>query len=307
MANFAYFDQLEQKINLLISERKFKEAFNLCKDSILKYPDETRFTKIKAKIEEAVEDENQSIIEDELDKIKILWKAKKYIDILKILKDLIAVSPNNSKIKSLYAEAEEAYRKQHQGLIEKFTKEQRVRLEEVLKDNPGQLPEELFILSKENEGNPDVKALVKEFQDKLIAGKIKDKKELLESTKYDVIENFLDELRKIDSSNLQIQVIEKNISKKRLEGAFTENKEYLYSGEKHLDTLMKLKKYDKVIIAAEEILGVKSDNKLVRNILEIAKKKYRTQLKYLAAASIEKNYPNLEQEYQSDKSKFIKI
>lgn len=307
MANFAYFDQLEQKINLLISERKLKEAFNLCKDAILKYPSETRFNKIKTKIEEAVEEENQSIIQDKLEKIKSLWKEEKYLEILKILKELILAAPNNTKIKSLYAEAEEAYRKQYQALRARFVREQESRLTEVLNKNPEQLLEELYILEKENEGNVDVKKLVNEFQDKLIAKKIKDKNELLLSNKYDVIDNFIEELRKIDKLNPRIQAITQAVKERKLQGEVVQKQEYLYSGEKHLDTLLKLGKYDKVIKAAEEILSVDTNNMAVQNILATAKHKYSQQLKNLTAESIEKNYQTLKQEYDSDKSKFIKL
>lgn len=307
MANFAFFDQLEQKINFLISERKLKEAFNLCKDTILKYPSETRFNKIKTKIEEAVEEENQSIIQDKLEKVKILWKDGKYLDILKILKELILAAPNNTKIKNLYTEAEEAYRKQYQELRARFIKEQELRLTEVLNNNQGQLLEELFILEKENEGNSDVKKLVNEFQDKLIERKIKDKSDLLLSDKYDVIDNFLKELRKIDKSNPRIQDIIQAVKKRKLEGEVVQKQEYLYSGEKHLDTLLKLGKYDKVIKAAEEILFVDKNNVTVQNILATAKQKYSHQLKYLTAESIENNYQTLKQEYISDKSNFIKL
>ena len=57
MPNFAYFDQIEQKINFLLTEKKYREAFNLCKETLVQYPEETRFQKIKNKIEEAVSEE----------------------------------------------------------------------------------------------------------------------------------------------------------------------------------------------------------------------------------------------------------
>ena len=307
MANFAYFEQLEQKINFLLTDRKFKEAFALCKEYILQYPEESRFIKIKNKIEKAVEEENEKITKDKLEAIKPLWKEEKYIDILKILKDLINASPNNAKLKSLYLDAENLYKKQFEKLNAKFNEEQRKRLNNVLQNNPGQINEELYILEKENPGSLNVKNLVLEYQDKLIEKKIEDKKELINSDKYDIIENFLEELKKIDKSNKRIQDIEKELKSRKLEGEIGQTKEFVYGGEKHLDTLLKLKKYDKAIKTAEEILKVDPNNINVRKVLKYSEKKFQNQLKYLAAESIEKNFQNLKEEYEQDKKKFIKI
>lgn len=307
MASFAYYDQLEQKINFLLTEKKFKEAFTLCKECIQQFPTESRFSKLINKIEKAVEEENEKIIKDKLEAMKILWKEEKYLEILKALKDLLRVSPNNSKLKNLYLEAEESYKKQFEKLNEKFNKEQRQRLNEILKSNPGQLTEELYILEKENPGNQNVKNLVLEYEDKLIEKKIEDKKELISSNKYDVIENFLDELRKINKLNKRIQDVEAEIKSRKLEGEIIQTKEFVYGGEKHLDTLIKLGKFDKVIKAAEEILKVDPTNITANEALSLSKKKYKDQLRGLAADSITNDFQNLKTEYEQDRTKFIKI
>lgn len=307
MASFAYYEQLEQKINFLITEKKFKEAFSLCKDCIKQFPTESRFSKLINKIEEAVEEENEKIIKDKIEAMKPLWKEEKYLEILRILKDLLRLAPNNSKLRNLYLEAEESYKKQFEKLNEKFNKEQHKRLDEILKNNSGQLTEELYILEKENPGNQNVKNLVLEYEDKLIAKKIEDKKELINSNKYDVIENFLDELRKINKLNKRIQDVEVEIKSRKLEGEIVQTKEFVYGGEKHLDTLVKLEKFDKAIKAAEEILKVDPQNISAKEVLTFSKKKYKNQLRGLAADSIINDFQNLKIEYDQDKSKFIKI
>lgn len=307
MANFAYFDQLELKINSLLNDRKFKEAFSICREAILQYPSETRFIKIKERIEKAVEEENEKIIQNKLEEIKPLWKEEKYLEILKTLKNLLAASPDNSKIKNLYIDAEKLYRKQYEKLNEKFNRDQRIRLDSILKENPSQLAEELYILSKENSGNAIVKNLVTEYEEKLIAKKIEDKKELINSNKFDVIENFLDELRKINKFSKKIQEIESQIKSRKLEGEIVQTKEFVYGGEKYLDTLSKLKKFDKAMKAAEEILKVDPNNKEAKTVLEESAEKYKDQVRDLAIDSINKNLEGLKTEYNQDKTKFIKI
>ncbi len=307
MANFAYYDQLELKINSLLNDRKFKEAFSICREAILQYPNETRFEKIKERIEKAVEEENENIIKNKLEEIKPLWKEEKYLEILKILKNLLAASPNNSKIKNLYLDAEKSYRKQYEKLNEKFNKDQRIRLDSILKENPSRLTEELYILTKENSGNQIVKTLVAEYEEKLIAKKIEDKRELINSNKFDVIESFLDDLRKINRFSKKIQEIESQIKSRKLEGEIVQTKEFVYGGEKYLDTLVKLKKFDKAMKAAEEILKVDPENKEAKEVLEDSTGKYKDQVKDLAVDSINKNLQGLKTEYDKDKTKFIKI
>lgn len=307
MANFAYFDQLELKINSLLNDRKFKEAFSLCRETILQYPNETRFVKIKERIEKAVEEENENIIKNKLEEIKPLWKEEKYLEILKTLKNLLAASPNNSKLKNLYLDAEKLYRKQYENLNEKFNKDQRIRLDSILKENPNQLAEALYILTKENSGNTIVKNLVSEYEEKLIAKKIEDKRELINSNKFDVIESFLDDLRKINKFSKKIQEIESQIKSRKLEGEIVQTKEFVYGGEKYLDTLVKLKKFDKAMKAAEEILKVDPENKEAKEVLEDSAEKYKDQVKDLTVDSINKNLQGLKTEYDKDKTKFIKI
>ena len=307
MPNFAYFDQFEQKINVLLTEKKYRDAFNLCKEILLKYPEEKRFIKIKEKIEEAVSEENERIIKEKLEGLNPLWKEEKYSQILRTLKELLQVDPNSLKMKKLYQEAEILYRKQFEKFQEDFNKKQNRRLTDLLDNNPLILMEELYILERENPNNESVKKLVADFRDKLIAKKIREKEELLNSTKYDVIENFIQELIKIDKGNGRIQELEKQIKKRKFSTETDQTKEFVYSGEKHLDTLMKLKKYDKAIKVANEILTIDKNNIPVKRMLEKAKEKYSGQLRDLAAASILDHFQELKTRYSQDKSRIIKI
>lgn len=307
MANAAFFEQLEQKINILLTSKKYQEAFDLCKDCLAKHPQEGRFLKLKEEIEQAVSDENEKIVMEKLDALRPLWKEKKYAEILRNLKDLLKIDPENSKLKDLYLEAETAYRKQFEKSQKEYNKQQNERLSELLKNNPEQLAEELFVLEKENPGNKNVRALTGEFRSKLILKKIKDKRALLDSEKYADIEHFLQELSRIDDTSTQVKELAQEIKNRKFQSSLIESKEFVYSGEKSLDTLMKLKKFDKVIRAANEILQVDKKNSYVRSILNTATAKYFTQLKNLAADAIIQNFPALKSEYLQDKSKFVKI
>ena len=93
-----YLAQEEQKINGLIGSKRYSEAYNACKQLLLRFPEEKDLLKIKKRIENEVAEENEKIIEEKLNSLKPLWKSNSYADILKTLKELLALSPNNSKI-----------------------------------------------------------------------------------------------------------------------------------------------------------------------------------------------------------------
>lgn len=290
-----------------MTDKKYREAFNICKDCIFKYPEEGRFAKLKDRIEKAVVEQNEKVIKDKLDTLKPLWKAEKYSDILISVKELLRIDPTNSKLKDIYQEAEIAYRKQFERLQLEFNKKQNERLAELLNTNANQLIEELFVLEKENPNNQNVRILVADFRDKLIAKKIKDKKELLNSEKYSDIDHFLQELTNIDKFSKRIQEVSQQVKARKVETATIQAKEFVYSGGKYLDTLMKLGKYDKVIKAASEVLQVDKNDQYAKSTLKTAKRKYSNQLRNLAANAILKNLPILKSEYLKDKSKFIKL
>ncbi len=307
MSNRAYFEQLEQNINGLIANEKYREAYNLCKEILNKFPDEKRFLTIKAKIEEAAADKNNRIIEAKLEAMDPLWDQKKYVDILRGLKDLINLAPNNEKLKKLFAKAQNYYAEQMEELKIEFKEKQNTRLTELLNTNPDQLVNELFELEMENPGNTTVREIAMEFRDRLIAKRIAEKDELIHSDKYEAIENFIGQLKKVDPKNPRIATVENIVEQQKLGTLIAQKKEFAYSGFRHLDTLMKLKKYDKAIKVANELLAVEKSNSKITNILKSAERKYFKQTKMICIENIIAESNKLKEEYQKDKSAYIRI
>ena len=217
------------------------------------------------------------------------------------------LSPNSSKLQKLYQEAQIKYQNQVAVSQEKFEKKQRSRLDELLKTNETLLIEEIFLLETQNSDVPRIRKLAQEYRDKIIEKKIKEKEELIYSDKYDAIANFIEQLRKIDKDNPRIAEVENISGGKKLTNQSEQKSEYIYAGQTHLDTLMKLKKYDKVMAAAEEILKTDPDNKTAKQLLEEATQLFFAQTREESISSINKNLPDLKQEYKKDKTKFTTI
>ncbi|MEK7126516.1 MAG: hypothetical protein AAB848_00260 [Patescibacteria group bacterium] len=303
----AFFRQAEQNIVQLIHEKKYKEAYSFAKQFLERFPHEKTFIKLKEQIEEAVEEENESLVNEKLQNLKPLYKEEKYEEILKGLKELLILSPNSSKLQKLYQEAQIKYQNQVAVSQEKFEKKQRARLDELLKTNETLLIEEIFLLETQNSDVPRIRKLAQEYRDKVIEKKIKEKGELIYSDKYDAIANFLEQLRHIDKENPRIAEIENITGGKKLTNQSEQKSEYIYAGQTHLDTLMKLKKYDKVMTAAEEILKTDPNNETAKNLLEEATQLFFAQTREESIDSINKNLPALKQEYKEDKTKFTTI
>src|SRR3989338_8557525 len=111
MSSSAFLNQREQNIRHLLSQKKFQQAYNDCIGVIKEYPDEGIFYKLKTEIEEAVAEENQTIIDKKLEEIEPLWDNENYTAIIKELENLLKLSPANIKLQKLLQKAQTKYRK----------------------------------------------------------------------------------------------------------------------------------------------------------------------------------------------------
>lgn len=289
MSDSPYFDQLEQNIQSLLSEKKIKQAYEMCMKVLDKMPGEPRFSKLKKRIEDSVEEENNKIIEKTISDLKPLWSEKKYAEILKKLEPLLQVSKNNGKLNDLIIEAQEKYKEQIEELKKEFEKNQRTRLTKIFEESPERMIDELYFLETNNSSDEVTKKLVTEFRDKLIEKKIKDKKDLLDSDKFDVIYNFIEELKKIDDKNLRIKEVDEKTRRRQNETQMENKGEFVYKGENYLSTLMKINKYAEAIRVAEEILQTDPNNGEVKGILEEAKSKFYDQSRDETISIMEKD------------------
>lgn len=305
--SLGYFEQLEQNINHLLADKKYKQAYQLCSEILIKFPEEKRFLKLKEHTEEAAKIENEKIVENKLKEFETLWQQEKFVEILKELKDLFLIAPENKKLKKFYHAAQEAYREKVEKLKKEFKQKEISRLDTLFSNNPEELLEELFALERANPGNLEIKSLTTNYRDRLIAKKIAEKQQLLNSDKYPDIDHFIQQLEKIDDKSPRIRDLMASVDNRKRKSQLEQTGEFVYQGLAHLDTLMKLKKFDKVIQAANEILSVDEKNKKIKRILSKAKNKLFQQTKELTVDSILCNKDSLKTAYLQNKDNFIKL
>jgi len=159
----------------------------------------------------------------------------------------------------------------------------------------------------EYKDNAKIKALVKKYREKIIEKEVKKKKELLNSNKFDDIESFIDNLKRIDDSSVTIKNIQKYILRRKMGHQVENIEEFIYSGEESLSTLMKLKKYEEAEGVAREILRTSPDNRKVKRILRKAGRKAFFLNQKEVAKTIIKSFPKLKENYKKNKQDFIRI
>ncbi len=303
----AYTDQIEQKINTMLADKKYGKAYELCNEFLKKYPYKRRFLKLKRKIENAAGAENRRYIKTQLKEMKPLWREKNYLEILKQIRPLLKYGKKYPKLGELYMKAQIAYREQIKKLEEKYKKEQTKKFDKLLKEDQKKLIQELFNLEKNNPGNQIVKEIARKYRHEVIIQRINERGDLIYSRKYTAIENFLKELKKIDKNNIELKRLETNIHKRKFGTQIEEKGEYVYRGLQHIATLMKLKKYDKALQASEELLEVDKTNREIIKFLRKARSKNFKQTRSKSAKIIDENFPKLKEEYKKDKAAFIKL
>ncbi|MBI2634290.1 hypothetical protein HYW82_01295 [Candidatus Peregrinibacteria bacterium] len=302
-----FFQEAEQKIRRLIDEKQYRQAYGLCKEYLMEYPYDELFLNLKTEIEELVNENNENIINKKIVELEKDFKEEKYAGILEELKKLLEVNPRHKQLVKFFRKTQGAYEKQIGKNQQYFDENQRQRLEILLEQNPAGLIEELFILEKNNPGNQNVLNLTTEFRDKLIAEKIKEKEELIYSEKYEAIENFIKELETVDAKNQRIAEIGKMAKARQHYSQLHDKEEFLYQGEKHIDTLMKLKKFDKAIKAANELLAIDRFNTRILKLLEKARKKLFTQSSEETIDIIQKKQEQLNTDHKNNPDKYIEL
>ena len=307
MTDSPYILQLKQRIRLLMSEKKFKEAFESAQELVTKHPDDKEFLALIQEVKEGAAKENNKLVEQKIKEVKPLIKENKYSEALVILKKLFSIAPNNPTLIKFYSKTQAQYQDYSKEIAEKFKVEKRASYDKLLAEDEDKLLFELFNLEKNSSGNQNVLSLTKEYRDKIIKKKLELKKDLIYTDKFDDIQNLISQLQKIDPTNPEVVELEKTINF-RLHGSQIDNKkEFVYRSSKYLVTLMQLKKYEEAIKVALEILDVNHKDELVLKILEKAENKFFTQSRKLAIESVKSKQAALKADYEKNKETFVKI
>jgi hypothetical protein len=307
MSKSAFINQACQKIRRLIAQEKLKEAYTICQGFLQEYPNEDDLLMLAHGIEVQVDENNQKIVDEKLKDLAKLWKEEKYSEIITELKKLLKASPENSKLIEQFERAKSSYKKQVDTLQSNFFKGQRERLEKILRDQPDELQSALYILESNNQNNLKIKALSKEYKDKLIKKRIKERSALLKSGKSEEISNFIQGLKKIDKENEELKKLEQSSKIQTHKSQLNKKEEYIYEGMTKFDDLMKLGEYDHAITVADEILKIEPKYQPAQKAKKRAERNFYFHTKRLVIKEIAMLNKKQKKSYKENPSEFIKL
>jgi len=308
MDNEAFFQQFKRNIEVLLSQGKLEEAFEKCQLALQKFPNEKSLLKIKRDIETQITYKNEKEIKTNIKTAKTLFGQGEIEQALRLTKDTFSLAPSNEKLKGLYRKFQEAYKEKLEETEENFIKKKYESLKNLIDE--GDYPQ--FIqatdrLESENQANKNIQKLLKDVRTILIEKEIKNRKDLLNSEKFEDIENFIQGLEKIDANSETIRQLKNYVKRRKMGSQIEDVEEFIYTGESNLNTLMKLGKYEEAILVCEEILQTNPENSAVVAIFRKAKRKAFYKSRAEAIKNILAKLPALKAEYKQNKENFIRI
>jgi len=308
MDNEAFIQQFERNIEVLVAGGKLEEAFEKCKEALQKFPNEKSLQKIKENLEEQLLDKNKKEVKDNIKQAKNLFRQGEIEQSLRLIKDTLTLAPNNEDLKDLYRKFQTAYKEKLEEAEKEFIKKQYEYLKKLIDgDQYPQFIQAADRLENENKSNRNIQKLIKDVKTILIEKEIKNKKDLLDSEKFEDIENFIQGLENIDATSEITKNLRAYIKRRKTGSQIEDMEEFIYAGENSLFTLMKLKKYEEAMQVCEEILETNPNNGAVIGIYKKAKRKTFYKSRDEAVENILQKLPALEAEYDQNKENFIRI
>lgn len=304
----AFFHQLQKNIETLVTEGKFSEAFEECVKILKLHPEQEEILQLKKSIEKKLLEQNKEEIKEGIKEAKKLEKEDAPEKALKKLKDLLKLSPNNEKLRRLYLKIQSKYKEKLEEEQEKFIEQKTKEFEELIKkDDIPQLLQSLNSLQNEYTRNKPIQVLVKKTKQELIQKEIEEKRDLLNSTKFDDIKSFIQDLKNIDEKSAVINKLEQYAKSRQMGSQIETFEEFVYTSKHDLKTLMKLEKYEQAATVAVELLETDPNNSEAAKILKKAEGKAFTQNRKEVVKNIKTILPALEAQYKQNKQNFVKI
>lgn len=308
MDNEAFLQQFERNIESLLAQGQLDEAFEKCQLALQKFPSEKSLLKIKRDIETQIAYKNEKEIKANIKTAKNLFSRGEIEQALKLIKNTFPLAPNNEKLKDLYRKFQEVYKEKLEEAEKNFIKKQYENLKKLIdEDNYSQFVLATDRLESENQANKNIQKLLKDVRTILIEKEIKSRKDLLNSEKFEDIENFIQGLEKIDADSEAVKQLKNYVKRRKMGSQIEDVEEFIYAGENNLNTLMKLGKYEEAILVCEEILQTNPNDSSVARTLRKAKRKAFYKSRAEAIKNILTKLPALKAEYKQNKENFIRI
>ncbi len=301
-------NQYLDRAELLIGEKKLKDAYALCVQVLESDPGNRRAFSLKGEIEQLIENFNVHTIDNKLEALKPLWEKGEYEQLVKELAELRRLAPHYEKLETALAQAQAMYRNSYNAEQSSATKTYQAQLADLL--NQKKYPD-LIELMQQNARAASISSEIRElhttFREKIITAKIAEKKSLFESEKYEDIVNYLYGLQSIDKSSPTLTNYLRTFREKLLKSQIDEKREFIIRSSENAKTLYQIGKYEKAMEASNEILHIDPKNTLAKSIHQLSRSAFESMLQEQTEEQISQNAELYRQEMTTQPQGFMKI
>jgi len=300
--------QIEIKIEELLREKDWPTAYKLCLEVLRFDPENGKFAKLKTHIENEVKKHNQLAIEQEIKNYKILLDQHQYEEYLKKLLSLKLYNKDYLELDNLILKAREnveidlkekqrAYLQDQFIFIDKLNEEHKYEEAITLAEKLLALKFHQNILQKK----------LKITKDTWIKYELEQNQSLLNTESFEAIILLYIKLLKIEPKNKNLQNKLARIKRLNHLSKVDLKKDVIYKTLEDIRTLYQLKKYDKLLELAENILDIDAENHQAKTWRRLANIKLRYVMSKEIRSQINKNYQILKKEFANYSSEFVKI
>lgn len=290
-------------IENLISEGKYLEAVNKCREALFQYPGNKKIIKFLEKAKKNAEKEREKILKKNIANVKILYKQKKYTEALETAKKLAAAGGNRklfSLIQKLEKKELENYLKKGFYVHKNFAKNGKWL--EALNT--------LLEMQKVTPRNEKIKSLIFSDKIKYIDSELHSnlKRELTKNGEFAKLYKFYQKLYLLfpeyDKLKKEIRKTEKLIIEKRK----TENMTFIKNSENNIGNLIQNKEFEKALKAAKElVLFTNGGNNRAKKIMMRADKENDKDTDEKLSVKLAKTITGMKAEFTKNPKEFMKI
>ncbi len=262
-----------------MEQEKWADAHRACLEILRFDPENIKIIRLKSKIENKVRNLNRDSVKKDLEMLEPLWKEKKFADILAYLQKLQPFTADYPPLLQVIKKAQEAYNEQVYEQQEEYFGKDYERILQLIKEKKfgeSMREAEKLRLLKINESQ--VRKLIGKIRTDWINSEIQENQTLLQSQRYEDILLLYQRLLRIDSKSTLLEKLIKQTKKDYQFYKIDEKKEFIYKSTEEIRTLYLIKKYDKAIKAAKEILDIDPRNKEIKSLYSRSQRKYHKQL-----------------------------
>lgn len=297
-----------QRIKNLMSQEKWLDAHRACLEILRFDPDNLKIIRLKNKIEREVKKINIKAIKDDLKKIKPLFQEKRFDELLNHLKELEPYRHDYRPLDAFIRKVQKAYiaevGEQRKENYEDEMKRIDIFIEQQKYQDAIRAAQRLRI-AKVNES--EVKKKVERIKREWVDHEMQQNEKLFSSEKYEEALMKAQEIKKIDPDSTKLNRFIEGMKKKYQQYKVMEKRDFIYKGLEKARTLLQLKKYDKAMRAAKEILDIDPENKKAQYMFAKAKRKAAKSTDKELSKQMKKAHKNMKEDYKKDKTKFTRI